>query len=62
MKRSWRGVIYLALVLFLSIIVTQQTVNAYFYERYQLVLVLCVINILIFPLALLIYRKERDND
>ncbi|MFC0212190.1 hypothetical protein ACFFK0_06915 [Paenibacillus chartarius] len=60
MKRSWRGVILLAMVLGLNIVFTQQTVNAFFYERYAAVLVYCGLNVLTVPLAYLLYRKERD--
>ncbi|HUC91678.1 MAG TPA: hypothetical protein VMS09_06540 [Paenibacillus sp.] len=61
MKRSWRGVIYLCIVLFLSIVVTQTVVNAFFYEKYGLVVTLALINVLLFPVALWIYRRERDR-
>lgn len=61
MKRSWRGVIYLAVVLFLNIVCTQQTVNAFFYEKYTLVLIFAGLNLLLFPVAFWIYRKERDR-
>jgi hypothetical protein len=61
MKRSYRGVIYLSLVLFLSIACTQQTVNAFFYDKYNIVLIYAALNILLFPLAIWIYRRERDN-
>ena len=61
MKRSWRGVILLCLVLLLNIVFTQQTVNAFFYDRFATVLIYCGLNVLTFPLALWIYRKERDR-
>ncbi|WP_284641052.1 hypothetical protein [Paenibacillus silviterrae] len=60
MKRSYRGVILLCIVLLLNIVFTQQAVNAYFYEKYVTVLVFAALNVLTFPLALWIYRRERD--
>ncbi|MFC4102249.1 hypothetical protein [Paenibacillus xanthanilyticus] len=62
MKRSYRGVVYLSLVLLLSIVCTQQVVNAFFYERYALTLVFAGANVLLFPIALWLYRRERDAE
>ena len=61
MKRSWRGVIALSIVLFLNIVCTQLAVNAFFYDKFRLVLIYAVCNLLLFPIALWIYRKERDR-
>ncbi|KQO17282.1 hypothetical protein [Paenibacillus sp. Leaf72] len=58
MKRSYRGVILLSVVLFLNIVCTQNVVNHYFHEKYELVLVFALLNVLLFPLALWIYKKE----
>ncbi|WP_438445244.1 hypothetical protein [Gorillibacterium sp. sgz5001074] len=58
MKRSWRGVILLSCVLFLNIVCTQLTVNNFFYERYENVLVFAAANLLLFPVAWWIYKKE----
>ncbi|WP_127534336.1 hypothetical protein [Paenibacillus kobensis] len=60
MKRSWRGVILLCIVLFLNIICTQKAVNAYYFEHYRSVIMYALFNILLFPAAYLIYRRERD--
>lgn len=60
MKRSYVGVILLCIVLFLNIIFTQKAVNAYFFDRFSSVIVYAVLNILLFPVALYIYRRERD--
>jgi hypothetical protein len=60
MKRSYRGVIWLSLVLLLNIACTQQTVNAFFYEKYERVVLFAALNIVLFPIALWIYRRERD--
>jgi hypothetical protein len=61
MKRSWRGVILLAVVLFLNIVITQLAVNNFYYEKYQNVLILAIANIILFPIALWIYKKEAKH-
>lgn len=58
MKRSYRGVILLSFVLFLNIVCTQYTINHYYYEKYELSILFAVFNIILFPIALYIYRKE----
>jgi multisubunit Na+/H+ antiporter MnhB subunit len=58
MKRSYRGVMLLSLILFLNIIFTQYTVNFYFYEKYALTVLFAVLNVILFPIAVYIYRKE----
>lgn len=58
MKRSYRGVMLLSLVLFLNIIVTQYTVNFYYYEKYVWTILFAVLNVLLFPFAVYIYKKE----
>lgn len=60
MKRSYVGVILLCIVLFLNIVCTQKAVNAYYFEHYRTVIVYAVLNILLFPAAIWIYRRERD--
>ncbi|WP_079913252.1 hypothetical protein [Paenibacillus sp. 32352] len=61
MKRSYAGVLLLCAVLFLNIICTQKAVNAYYLEQYRTVIIYAACNILLFPLALWIYRRERDT-
>ncbi|WP_343834466.1 hypothetical protein [Bacillus horti] len=58
MKRSYRGVILLSVVLFLNIICTQYVVNHFFYQKYELVLLFAALNLLLFPVSYMIYRKE----
>ncbi|CAM4388709.1 hypothetical protein FHS16_003583 [Paenibacillus endophyticus] len=58
MKRSYRGVIMLCVVLFLNVVCTQYAVNHYFHQKYELVLIFAVLNIILFPIALSIYKKE----
>ncbi|SCW52987.1 hypothetical protein SAMN04487970_101321 [Paenibacillus tianmuensis] len=61
MKRSYRGVILLSIVLLLNIIFTQYTVNHYYFENYKLVILFAALNVLLFPIALFIYKKEVKN-
>lgn len=50
----------MSLVLLLNIVCTQQVVNAYFYEQYAKVLVFAGLNLVLFPIAVWIYRRERN--
>jgi len=58
MKRSYRGVLLLSGVLLLNLVFTQYAVNFYYYEKYSLVVLCAVFNIILFPIACFIYRKE----
>ncbi len=58
MKRSWRGVILMSLVLFSNIVFTQYTINHYYHQNYELVLLFASLNIAVFPVACWIYKKE----
>lgn len=63
MRRSYRGVILLSGVLLLNICFTQYTVNHYFYQNYRLVVVFAALNLLMFPIAYYIYKKEtKENE
>jgi hypothetical protein len=62
MKRSYRGVMLLSLVLFLNIVLTQYTVNFYFYEKYGWTVICAVLNVILFPIAVYIYKKEVKVD
>jgi hypothetical protein len=57
MKRSYVSVALLLAVLFMNIIATQYMVHQYFYENYTNTIVACVINLILFPFAFLIYKK-----
>ncbi|AEI39978.1 hypothetical protein KNP414_01414 [Paenibacillus mucilaginosus KNP414] len=48
-------------MLLLSIVFTQQVVNAFFYEKYARVLLFAGGNVLLFPLSLWIYKREKDR-
>ncbi|MFC4559567.1 hypothetical protein ACFO3D_15310 [Virgibacillus kekensis] len=58
MKRSYLGVISLLAVLFMNIVFTQLLVHQFFYQNFGDVLLYMSFNLLLFPLAVLIYRKE----
>ncbi|MDF2788722.1 MAG: hypothetical protein K0S80_1820 [Neobacillus sp.] len=57
MKRSYLPVALLLAVLMLNIIVTQYMVHQYFYQNYVNTIVAAVMNVVLFPLAFLIYKK-----
>jgi len=57
MKRSYVPVGLLLAVLMLNIIFTQYMVHQYFYENYTNTIIAAVINVILFPIALLIYKK-----
>lgn len=60
MKRSWRGVILLSIVLFMNIYFTQKAVHQFFYEHYTATVIYAALNVLLFPVALLIYNREKE--
>ena len=57
MKRSYLPVALLLAVLMLNIIFTQYMVHQYFYENYTNTIIAAVINVILFPIAFLIYKK-----
>ncbi|WP_025026402.1 hypothetical protein [Caldalkalibacillus mannanilyticus] len=61
MKRSYRGVLLLCVVLMLNIIFTQKAVHQYYFENYEQTIIYALLNILMFPIALFIYKKEKGN-
>ncbi|WP_226035907.1 hypothetical protein [Aquibacillus saliphilus] len=61
MKRSYLGVIILCLILAMNIVFTQLIVHQYYHENYQNVLIYMGINIILFPIAILVYKKEKNK-
>jgi hypothetical protein len=57
MKRSYLPVALLLAVLMLNIIFTQYMVHQYFYENYTNTIIAAVINVILLPVAFLIYKK-----
>jgi hypothetical protein len=62
MKRSWLGVILLVLILLANLVFTQLTVNNFYFERYVNVIVFATLNLLLFPVAVWIYKKEAHKE
>ncbi|MBM7605551.1 hypothetical protein JOC75_003574 [Metabacillus crassostreae] len=61
MKRKYLNVIILCIFLFLNIIFTQYMVHQYYFENYITSIIFCGLNILLFPLALLIYKRDKKR-
>lgn len=61
MKRSYLGVILLCAILFINIVMMQMAVHQYFFENYVATLIYVGINILLFPVAILVYWSERNK-
>jgi multisubunit Na+/H+ antiporter MnhB subunit len=57
MKRSYVPVALLLAVLMLNIIFTQYMVHQYFYQNYMNTIIAAVVNVILFPVAFLIYKK-----
>ncbi|MFL6557176.1 MAG: hypothetical protein ACJ8MO_13780 [Bacillus sp. (in: firmicutes)] len=57
MKRNYLPVALLLAVLMLNIIFTQYMVHQYFYENYTNTIIAAIINVMLFPVAFLIYKK-----
>lgn len=57
MKRSYIPVAFLLAVLMLNIIATQYMVHQYFYQNYTNTIIAAVVNVILFPIAFLIYKK-----
>jgi hypothetical protein len=57
MKRSYLPVVSLLAVLMVNIIFTQYMVHQYFYENYPNTIIAALLNVILFPVAFLIYKK-----
>jgi branched-subunit amino acid transport protein len=57
MKLKFLPVALLVAVLMLNIIFTQYMVHQYFYEHYTNSILAAVVNVILFPVAFLIYKK-----
>ncbi|MBN6885169.1 hypothetical protein ACUXCC_000299 [Cytobacillus horneckiae] len=60
MKRSYIGIVILCFILFLNIIFTQSMVHQFFYENYVNTLIFMGLNLLLFPTAVIAYKKTID--
>ncbi|WP_139488562.1 hypothetical protein [Brevibacillus dissolubilis] len=61
MKRSYVGVLLLCLVVLMNIIFTQYAVNFFYAQKYINVILLSLGNVGLFPIAWLIYKKEKNQ-
>lgn len=59
MKRKQVHFVALCLILFLNIIFTQYMVHQYFYQNYQNAIIFGLLNIVLFPVAIMIYKSDR---
>jgi hypothetical protein len=61
MKRNNRSVAILCGILLLNIVFTQKMVHQYFYENYVETLIYMGLNIVLFPIALYVYKRDRKK-
>lgn len=61
MKRSYLSIALLLAVLVLNIIFTQYMVHQYFFEHYRNVLLAAVVNVILFPVAIFIYKSDQKQ-
>lgn len=55
------GVVLLLAVLMMNIIFTQYMVHQYFFEHYQNSIIAAVVNVVLFPIAFLIYKIDKKQ-
>jgi uncharacterized membrane protein len=61
MKRNYVSVIILCAILMANIVFTQFMVHQFFYENYVNTLVFMGLNIVLFPLAIFVYKKDKSK-
>lgn len=61
MKHNYLNVAILCGILLLNIVFTQYMVHQYFYENYTNSLIFMVLNIILFPIAWFVYKKDRKK-
>ncbi|MCQ6274370.1 hypothetical protein JMM81_05175 [Bacillus sp. V3B] len=52
----------LCIILLLNVIFTQKMVHQFYYEQYTNTIILGLLNIVLFPLAFLIYKWDRKAE
>ncbi|RFU69484.1 hypothetical protein D0463_02335 [Bacillus sp. V59.32b] len=62
MNPRYVSVAILCGVLLLNIIFTQYVVHQYYHENYVNVLIFCGLNLILFPIAFLIYKRDRKSE
>lgn len=58
MKRRHFTFAMLCIVLLLNVVFTQKMVHQYYFENYQNTLIYGALNLVLFPLAILIYKRD----
>ncbi|MFD2445124.1 hypothetical protein ACFSO7_14235 [Bacillus sp. CGMCC 1.16607] len=61
MKRNYMSVAILCGILLLNIVFTQKMVHQFFYENYVNTLIYMCLNIILFPIALFVYKSDRKK-
>lgn len=57
-----RYLLLLVLILFLNIIFAKKIVHQFFYQNYVSTLIFVGLNVILFPIALFIYRRDRKRE
>lgn len=60
MKHKAIGVVILCAILMLNIIFTQYMVHQYYYENYVNTLIFMGLNLILFPVAIVVYKKTKN--
>lgn len=56
-----RNLVILCVILMVNIIFTQYMVHQYFYEHYTNSIIAALINVVLFPIALLVYKYDKKQ-
>jgi hypothetical protein len=56
-----RNLVILCVILMVNIIFTQYMVHQYFYEHYTNSIIAALINVVLFPIALLVYKYDKKK-
>ncbi len=51
----------LLVILMLNIVFTQKMVHQYYFENYVTAIIYCVLNLVLFPIAFLIYKQDQKK-
>ncbi|MGG0719340.1 hypothetical protein ABE096_17320 [Robertmurraya massiliosenegalensis] len=53
--------VLLLICLMLNIVFTQKMVHQYKFENYDTAILFCVLNLIVFPIALFIYKRDKKQ-
>jgi len=62
MKAKHVYLVIMAAILFLNIIFAKYIVHQFYYQNYVYTLIFVGLNILLFPIALYVYKKSKKGD